>query len=137
MLAELGTQLDLDRVHFLGRVPYPTLLALLQASWVHVYLSQPFILGWSLLEAMACGCCLVGSEGVPVSEAIQHGRNGLLVPFTRPDQLSRVVLDLLANAVLRETLSVQARRDALGWDQNVMWPKLSNLFASLTSSRDA
>ena len=137
MLAELGTQLDLERVHFLGRVPYPTLLALLQASWVHVYLSRPFILGWSLLEAMACGCCVVGSEGIHVSEAIQHGRNGMLVPFTRPDQLSRVILDLLANAALREQLSVQARQDALGWDHNVMWPKLSNLFASLTSSRVA
>ena len=41
-------------------------MALFQASWVHVYLSYPFILGWSLLEAMACGCCIVGSEGMPL-----------------------------------------------------------------------
>ena len=59
MLRELDGQLDLDRIHFLGRIPHPSLIKLLQASWVHVYLSYPFILGWSLLEAMACGfwCC--------------------------------------------------------------------------------
>ena len=68
MLKELEGQLDLERVHFLGQIPYPTLLALLRASWVHVYLTKPFILGWSLLEAMACGCALVGSEGMPVSK---------------------------------------------------------------------
>ena len=56
------------RIHFLGRVPHPVLMALLQASWVHVYLSYPFVLGWSLLEAMACGCCIVGSRGMPVEE---------------------------------------------------------------------
>ena len=73
---ELAGQLDLERIHFLGRVPHPVLMALLQASWVHVYLSYPFVLGWSLLEAMACGCCIVGSQGMPVEEAIEHNVEG-------------------------------------------------------------
>ena len=73
MLAELEGQLDLERIHFLGRIPHPHLIGILQASWVHVYLSYPFILGWSLLEAMACGCCIVGSRGMPVEEVITDG----------------------------------------------------------------
>ena len=56
MLRELQGQIDLERIHFLGRIPHPYLISMLQASWVHVYLSYPFILGWSLLEAMSCGC---------------------------------------------------------------------------------
>ena len=78
MLKELSGQLDVSRIHFLGRVPHPVLMALFQSSWVHIYLSYPFILGWSLLEAMACGCCIVGSEGMPVSEAISNGVDGVL-----------------------------------------------------------
>ena len=62
MLKELEGRLDLNRIHFLGRIPHPQLMAVLQASWVHVYFSFPFILGWSLIEAMACGCCIVGSR---------------------------------------------------------------------------
>ena len=80
MLKELEGKLDLNRIHFLGRIPHPQLMAVLQASWVHVYLSFPFILGWSLIEAMACGCCIVGSQGMPVSEVIQDGVEGILTP---------------------------------------------------------
>ena len=85
MLQELAGQLDLERIHFLGRVPHPMLMALIQASWVHVYLSYPFVLGWSLLEAMACGCCIVGSRGMPVEEAIEHNVEGRLIPMDQPD----------------------------------------------------
>ena len=73
MIDELKNDLDLQKIHFLGRIPHSDLMTLLQVSWVHVYLSYPFILGWSLLEAMACGCCIVGSSGAPVGEAINDG----------------------------------------------------------------
>ena len=66
-------------------------MALLQASWVHVYLSYPFVLGWSLLEAMACGCCIVGSQGMPVQEAIEHNIEGRLIPMDQPESLASVV----------------------------------------------
>ena len=79
MLKELHGQIDVERIHFLGRIPHPYLISILQASWVHVYLSYPFILGWSLLEAMACGCCVVGSRGMPVEEVIHDGVEGVLV----------------------------------------------------------
>ena len=134
MLSELEGQLDLERIHFLGRIPYPTLLALLQASWVHVYLTKPFILGWSLLESMACGCALVGSEGMPVSEVLTHRRNALLVPGGDPSAVAASVLDLLSNASLRSKLGQQARRDAMAWDQSVMWPRFQILFEKLVKS---
>lgn len=134
MLSELDNQLDFDRVHFLGRIPYPSLLALLQASWVHVYLTKPFILGWSLLEAMACGCALVGSDGLPVSEVLKHRHNALLASVDDPSEVAASVIDLLSNSSLRLQLGQQARRDAMAWDQSVMWPKFKNLFERLVNS---
>ena len=135
MLSELEGQLDLDRIHFLGRIPYPSLLALLQASWVHVYLTKPFILGWSLLEAMACGCALVGSEGMPVSEVLTHRHNALLVPAGDSSALAASILDLLSNSSLRLQLGRQARQDSLAWDQSVMWPRFQSLFQELLNSQ--
>jgi len=127
LLEELGEQLDLQRIHFLGRIPHPHLIALLQASWVHVYLSYPFVLGWSLLEAMACGCCIVGSEGMPVQEVIHPDQEGLLVPLDNPEALAERVLQLLADASLRQRLGERARQAALAWDQRLMLPRLAAL----------
>ncbi len=127
MLEELQGQLDLERIHFLGRIPHPALISLLQASWVHVYLSYPFILGWSLLEAMACGCCIVGSEGMPVGEVIHNGVEGLLVPINAPERLAQRVLSLLADAPLRQRFSAAARQAALSWDQSTTLPKVTTV----------
>ena len=125
MLRELEGQLDFNRIHFLGRVPHGQLMALFQASWVHVYLSYPFVLGWSALEAMACGCCMVGSTGMPVQEVIEDGVNGLLVPITDHQRLAQRVLHLLAAPELRQQLGQEARRSALAWDQSVTLPKMT------------
>jgi hypothetical protein len=88
---------DLDRVHFLGKVPYATYKKVLQVSAVHVYLTYPFVLSWSLLEAMASGCLIVGSNTAPVREVIQHGENGWLVNFFDGQALVKRVLEILAN----------------------------------------
>ena len=127
MLQELAGQLDLERIHFLGRVPHPTLMAMLQASWVHVYLSYPFVLGWSLLEAMACGCCIVGSQGMPVEEAIEHDVEGRLIPMDQPELLAREVLHLLAHPHNRARLGAAARRRALLYDQRLTLAALTSL----------
>ena len=80
-LAEVAGRLDLGRVHFLGRVPYPTFTALMQVARVHAYLSYPFVLSWSMVEAMAAGALVVGSRTAPVQELISDGVNGRLVDF--------------------------------------------------------
>lgn len=118
-------QLDLDRVYFLGRIPYPNLIGLLQTSWVHIYLSYPFILGWSLLEAMACGCCIVGSRGFPVEEVLDDGVDGLLVPIHDPKRLADRVTMLLNSPELRQRFSLAARNKSLQWDRRLLLPALS------------
>ena len=127
MLNELDGKLDLNRIHFLGRIPHPQLMAVLQASWVHVYLSFPFILGWSLIEAMACGCCIVGSQGMPVSEVIEDGIEGILIPMNSPDVLADKVLQLLMNPQARDRFGKAARRRALLYDQRLTLNSLSQL----------
>lgn len=135
MLRELQGQLDLERIHFLGRIPHGQLMAVLQASWVHVYLSFPFVMGWSLLEAMACGCCIVGSQGMPVQEVIQNGLNGLLVPMGDVEMLARRIIFLLKAPDLRRRLSEAAREEALRWDQSVTLPKVTRVIEEVVGCR--
>lgn len=96
MLDELGSSLDMQRVHFLGKVPYPIFLKVLQVSRVHVYLTFPFVLSWSMLEAMSAGCLVVGSKTSPVEEIIRDGENGLLVDFFSAAEISERVVEVLA-----------------------------------------
>lgn len=101
-----------QRVHFLGTIPYPAFVTLLQVSTVHVYLTYPFVLSWSLLEAMSAGCAIVASATAPVREAITHGATGLLVDFFDVPGLAEAVCALLADASLRQRLGLQARAQA-------------------------
>ncbi len=80
--------LDLSRVHFTGHLPYEEYLQVLQASAVHVYLTRPFVLSWSLLESLSTGCLVVGSNTPPVAELIQDGVNGLLADFFSPEEIA-------------------------------------------------
>ncbi|HUE94609.1 glycosyltransferase [Pseudomonas sp.] len=94
LLAE--NPVDLERVHFLGKVPYATYKKVLQVSAVHIYLTYPFVLSWSLLEAMATGCLIVGSDTAPVREVIRDGENGLWVDFFDTDAIAERVLSTLS-----------------------------------------
>ena len=96
MLTELSGSLDMRRVHFLGKVPYSVFLKILQVSRVHVYLTFPFVLSWSMLEAMSAGCLVVGSKTAPVEETIRDGENGLLVDFFSMPEISERVVEVLA-----------------------------------------
>lgn len=97
MLDELGNTLDSSRVHFLGKLPYTTYLKVLQISSCHVYLTYPFVLSWSSLEAMSAGCLMIGSRTAPVEEVIKDGKNGVLVDFFSPQEIARKVIDVLAH----------------------------------------
>ncbi|WP_029008786.1 glycosyltransferase family 4 protein [Azospirillum halopraeferens] len=94
MLREVAG-IDLSRVHFLGHLNYTLYLNILQVSAVHVYLTYPFVLSWSFLEALAAGCAVVGAATPPVQEYLRDGENGLLVDFFDPHAVCQRVCDVL------------------------------------------
>jgi glycosyltransferase involved in cell wall biosynthesis len=110
MLEELGPKIDLSRCHFLGTLPYATLLRLYQVSSVHVYLTYPFVLSWSMLEAMAAGCVVVASRTAPVTEVIEDRKNGLLVDFFKPNEIAQRVAEALERRAELGAIRRQARR---------------------------
>ncbi|HEY5801560.1 MAG TPA: glycosyltransferase family 4 protein [Burkholderiaceae bacterium] len=112
-LDEVGAQLDLSHVHFVGRIPYPAYLKLLQVSAAHVYLTFPFVLSWSLLEALSAGCAVIGSRTAPVEEAIRHGDNGLLVDFFDASELAETVIEVLAEPEKYRAMRARARADVI------------------------
>lgn len=110
LVAELGDRVDWSRVLFTGRLPYADYLKVLQLSAVHAYLSYPFVLSWSLLEAMSAGCCIVGSATPPVQEVIEHGHNGWLVDFFDAEGLARRLAAALQAPAQTLALRAAARR---------------------------
>jgi len=97
LLAELQGKLDLSRIHFLGKIPYDQHLSLLKRSDAHVYLSYPFVASWSLREAMACGCMIIGGDTETVTEFITQGETGIVVPALEPKAIAKAVLEALDN----------------------------------------
>jgi glycosyltransferase involved in cell wall biosynthesis len=105
--------LDLSRVHFTGWLPYSEYLQVLQASSVHVYLTRPFVLSWSMLEALSIGCLLVASKTAPVTEVIQDGVNGLLVDFFSPQEICDRITEALTHPDKMASIRVKARETIL------------------------
>ena len=110
LLEEIGSRIDPGRVHFLGRLPYADYLRLLQISTVHVYLTYPFVLSWSLLEAMSAGCMVVGSRTAPVEEVIRHGENGWLVDFFDHHALAERLAEAIAQRDQLRQIRAAARK---------------------------
>jgi len=106
MLAQ--TKTDESRVHFMGYVNYDIYLKTLQVSDVHVYLTYPFVLSWSLMEAMAVGCSLVVSDTTPVHEMVQDGKTGLHADFSSPQDIASKVIELLDNKTKAAKLGAAA-----------------------------
>ena len=102
--------LDPNRVHFMGRVPYNLYLKVLQVSRVHVYLTYPFVLSWSMLESMSMGCALVASSTAPVREVMTHRQDGLMVDYFNKEELTGSVCEVLEDEELRKRLGENARR---------------------------
>ena len=109
-LREVEREIDPSRVHFLGRVPRADFLRVLQVSACHVYLTMPFVLSWSMMEAMAVGCPLVASDTPPCREVVRHGDNGMLVPFFEPDVIAEAVSQMLADRSRASSFGAAARR---------------------------
>lgn len=110
MEKEVGDAVDWSRVHFLGRVPYEDYQKIIQVSRCHIYLTVPFVLSWSCLEAMSMGATIVASDVAPVREAIEHGKTGLLADFFDPKDIARKVVDVLERPGTYAHLGPAARR---------------------------
>ena len=135
---EVRDRLDLSRVHFLGNIPKPDFLALLQVSTCHVYLTYPFVLSWSLLEAMAAECLIVASGTPPVREAITDGETGRLFDFFDVNGLTDLVVDSLARRDELQHLRRAAREHAVAtYDlAKVCLPRQMGLFDGLIVGRN-
>jgi len=137
MLKELKGKVDLKRVHFLGLVDHAAYTSLLQISSAHVYLTYPFVLSWSFIEAMACGCLVVGSSTPPVQEVLLDGVNGLTVDFFDPGKIADRIEYALEQGHRLQPLREAARATAVEhFDlKSVLLPRWLALFDDLVNGR--
>jgi glycosyltransferase involved in cell wall biosynthesis len=110
ILDEVKDRIDLSRVHFTGRIPYDRLVDLIHVTRVHAYLTYPFVLSWSMVEALAAGALVIGSNTAPVAEVIEDGVNGRLVDFFDVKGWSDAITDALARPEAYLQMREAARR---------------------------
>ncbi len=139
LLKEVGDRLDMSRIAFLGRIPYAEYRKLLQVSRVHAYLTYPFVLSWSMLEALAAECLVVGSSTPPVKEALRHGENGLLVDFFDIEGWAKAISEALAKPQDYAPLRKAARESILkSYDlKTICLPRQLRLIAAVANRRPA
>ena len=133
ILNEVRDKLDVARVHFVGKVPYAQFVALMQVSRAHAYLTYPFVLSWSMIEAMSAGAHVVGSRTAPVQEVITDGENGSLVDFFDVAAWSAKLTEALAEPEKFQPLRARARETALNrYDmRKICLPKMVEYVESL------
>jgi len=136
-LAEIQDQIDRDRVHFLGKVPYQLYLSVLQISSAHIYLTYPFVLSWSMLEAMAAGCLVIGSATPPVQEVLRHQENGLLVDFFQTKEIVEAIDHVLDHPEQMQPLRENARKTVVeNFDlEQICLPRHIKLLETLASGQ--
>lgn len=137
LLEELGDRLDTSRVDFVGRLPHEALQAVFRLSSAHLYLTYPFVLSWSMVEAMGCGALIIGSDTTPVQEVIRHGENGLLTPFFDHAALAETVVRVLEKPEDYRHLRAAARQTVLEKFhlQDVILPRQIALIEALANGR--
>ncbi len=127
-----GNDLQQERTHFVGLLPRNQYRLLLQASSVHVYLTIPFVLSWSMLEAMSTGCLLVASNTEPVREMVEDSRNGLLVDFFDVDGIAERICDAIESAENFKPIRAAARQTILDrYSVNVLYPQKKSLLEKI------
>ncbi|NER33205.1 MAG: glycosyltransferase [Oscillatoria sp. SIO1A7] len=126
--------LDLSRVHFVGSLPYGLYLKVIQASDAHIYLTRPFVLSWSAIEALSVGCVVIGSETPPVVEVIRDGENGLLVDFFSPKQIADRVDEVMDSPDRMAQIRQKARETVLErYSQNLLLPRHMQLIEDVAN----
>lgn len=136
-LDEVKANLDIKRIHFLGNIQYPLFVQLLQVSSCHVYLTYPFVLSWSCIEALSTGCLVIGSDTEPVREAIEDGVNGILVDFFDHAKLADKVINVLSDPGGFKHMRINARESALErFDlRSVCLPKQLKMIESILAGK--
>jgi glycosyltransferase involved in cell wall biosynthesis len=130
--------LDLRRVHFVGTLPYGEYKKVLQASTVHVYLTRPFVLSWSLLEALSCGCLVVASDTPPVREVITDGVNGIMADFNAPEDIASKVIGALTYPSFTGAVKEKARKTIEdGYALKTLLPRHLALIRSAVSRKQS
>ena len=136
-LSEVEPRLDIARVHFLGKVPYPDFVKLMQISRLHAYLTYPFVLSWSMLEAMAAGAYVVGSATQPVEELIEDGVTGKLVEFFDIPAWEKALIQGLAHPESSIAIRKAARQRIVeGYDlQTQCLPRIADFVEAVGEGR--
>jgi len=117
-------KLDMSRVHFVGTLNFNEYLSLLQVSSAHIYLTYPYVLSWSIMEAMACECPIIASKTQPVLEVIENNKNGLLVDFFSVEHLVNRIEYALDNPEKMKPIRENARKTVVEkYDKNILVPK--------------
>lgn len=132
-LNEIADSVDQSRIYFTGSLPYSDYLSVLQVSRAHIYLTYPFILSWSLLEALSAGCLVIASATPSVEEVLIDGENGLLFPFQQRASLENIAINALANPEHYQHLRQAARQTIVSrYDFNsVSYPAFKQLIKQL------
>ena len=104
---------DWARVHFLGRIPYNQFVSMLQVSRVHLYLTYPFVLSWSVIETMSVQGALIASSTAPVTEVLEHDKTARLFDFFDRDALVEELNTVLDDQELQDRLGKAARAKAV------------------------
>lgn len=127
-------EFDMARLHMPGLQPLQTMRDLLRITKAHVYLTVPFVLSWSLMEAMGAGALIIGSDTAPLHEVITHGENGILVPFFEPDAFVEAINRACDDPAAHAPLCEKARETILEhYDTEILLPRYWDLIQSVAN----
>jgi glycosyltransferase involved in cell wall biosynthesis len=107
---ELGDSVDWSKVYFVGQIPYDKLMGILKLARCHIYLTAPFVLSWSMMEAMALEKTIVATDVAPVREVMEDGKTGFLIDYFKPQELAERVADVLAHKDNYRHVGLAARK---------------------------
>lgn len=128
---------DMSRLHFTGAIAYGDLLKVFQASSAHVYHTVPFVLSWSILEAMSAGVALIGSDTEPMREIIEDGKNGLLVDFFDVHALADRIEEVLDHKDNMATMRKNARQTIVDrYNYKTLLPQHIDLINRVASGKN-
>lgn len=128
---------DSSRLHFTDHLPYDSYVSLLQVSSAHIYLTVPFVLSWSFMEALSAGCIVIGSQTAPVIEVLRDGANGFLADFFSPSDIADKAVSAVRRGAELEDMRRRARQTIVGhYDLTTCLPRQVRLLRAVAGDSD-